>query len=141
MALNAAFDRLKADVTTPSINMAPLIDMVFLLLIFYVVTTTFNHETGIPLKKAQAESAVLLVKHQTLIIIDKNGLCWIEDQSYDIRAAVKHVLVLRQQRPEAPLIILPDREGIIDPMIQLLDKLRNAGITDFALGAEKRHGN
>jgi biopolymer transport protein ExbD len=140
MALKNIFEKLRSDLPSPSIGMAPLMDMVFLLLIFYVVTTTFNREAGVPITKARAESAVMLSKKQLVITIDQQGKYWLEGQQLPLARVVDRTVRAVDTNPKLQVIVLPDKDGRIDPMISLLDDLRAAKITDFAIGAEKEHG-
>jgi biopolymer transport protein ExbD len=140
MALKNTFARLQTDLPAPVLSMAPLIDMVFLLLIFFVVTTTFTKETGILVNKARAQSAALLKKEQLIIQIDRDGNAWLGKQRLAASALVRETQAQLARNPQTQVIVVPDKDGRIEPMVTLLDELRLAGITSFAIGTEKTYG-
>jgi biopolymer transport protein ExbD len=118
------------------INMSPLIDCVFLLLIFFIVTTVFVEETGVEVQKPRAASAQDLDKHSILIALTPAG-----DIFYGGRPiALSSVrgLVRRQLREqEVPVIILADADAQAGPLVELIDECKLAGAKQVSIAANR----
>ena len=132
-----AFDYIEETENKAEISMTPLIDMIFILLIFFVVTTTFTRETGIEVNKARATTARIIQKELLLIAVDKSGGYWFDKQQLNVDHIVNAVLNEKKNNEEVTIVIIPDRDGRIEPLITLLDKLRAQNITRFSLGTQQ----
>jgi len=126
-----------AQVAQAEISMTPLIDMVFLLLIFFAVTTNFTKETGITVDKASAVTARILNKDLVMVAIDTRGAYWYNGASRPLGEVVSQVKEDLTGRPEMTVIMLPDKNGRIEPLVKLMDALRVQGITRFSIGTKK----
>jgi biopolymer transport protein ExbD len=129
-----AFQDFDQSISKAELSMTPLIDMVFLLLIFFAATTNFTKETGIQVDKASTTTARILDKELLLISIDKNGNFWYNGTSQNIEVIVTEVVKKSTATPELSIVLIPDKGGVVDPLIQLMDALRAKGITRFSLG-------
>lgn len=110
------------------IDMSPLIDCVFILLIFFIVTTTFVEETGVEVDKPQATSAVNLEKNSILIAITKGGE--IVYGGRDIGISGVQPLVKRMiEKEDLPVIVQADREVETGIFVRVLDEAKLAGAT------------
>lgn len=110
------------------IDMSPLIDCVFILLIFFIVTTTFVEETGVEVDKPQATSAINLEKNSILIAITKNGE--IVYGGRDIGISGVQPLVKRMiEKEDLPVIVQADREAETGIFVRVLDEAKMAGAT------------
>jgi biopolymer transport protein ExbD len=111
--------------------------MVFLLLIFFAVTTNFTKETGIKVNKASAATARILNKDLILIAVDDIGSYWYHGKQKPLPAIVEEVENELESHPSMNVIILPDKDGRVEPLIALMDALRMRGISRFSLGTKK----
>jgi len=139
------FDKVFSDfdgqVSRAELSMTPLIDMVFLLLIFFAVTTNFTKETGIQVDKASASTARILDRDLLLISVDDKGNYWYDGS---IQSAVAIVTMVQKEiasKPGSTVILLPDKNGRVEPLIGLMDALRQRGITRFSIGTKKKAEN
>ncbi len=108
------------------INISPLIDMVFILLIFFIVTTVFVEETGVDVNKPQAASAVDLEKNSILIAItDKNKVVYggKEIGVSGVRSVVRQLV----SKDQMPVIIQADKTVSIDLYTRVHDECKLAG--------------
>lgn len=121
-----------------SVNLTPLIDMVFILLIFFLVTASFTKESGIDVNRPQAQTAVRQEQGNLIIAIDKNGEIWIDNQHVDIRTIRAHVEQLQAQNPEGTVIILADKDARTGATVEVMDQVRLAGVTNVAIAAQKK---
>ena len=118
------------------INMAPLIDCVFLLLIFFIVTTVFVEETGVDIQKPQAASAKDLEKTAILIALTADGK--IVHGGREIGLQGVRALVARQLREQpSPVVILSDSAARTAPLVDLIDECKLAGAQQVSIAARR----
>lgn len=120
------------------INMTPLIDMVFILLIFFIVTTSFVKETGVDVSRPSAKTAVKKELANIMVAIKPNGEIWIDKRSVDIRAVRANIERLHAENPEGSVIILADKEAKSGLLIQVMDQARLAGVSNVSIAAERQ---
>ncbi|MCG8324025.1 MAG: biopolymer transporter ExbD [Thiotrichales bacterium] len=118
-----------------NVNLTPLIDMVFILLIFFLVTASFTKESGIEVDRPTAQTAVRQEKGNLIIGVNENGEVWIENQVVDIRSIRAHVERLHAQNPEGTVIILADQKADTGKTVSVLDQVRLAGVSNVAIAA------
>ena len=133
-----AFDQLEKTLSKAEISMTPLIDMVFILLIFFVVTTTFTKETGIVVEKAKASTSEIINKNLFTIAVTKEGKYWHDSKEYSLDLLIPEVVLSFKDNQETNVVLIPDREGRVDPLIAIMDRLRAEEITRFSLGTERK---
>ena len=121
----------------PGINMTPLIDMVFIILIFFIVTSSFVKETGVEVQRPNAQSAQRQEQGNILIAVTADGQIWLDNQPVDIRGLRRSVARLHAQNPEASAVILADADSRTGLVVQAMDQARLAGVPNVALGAAK----
>lgn len=114
--------------------MTPLIDMVFILLIFFVVTTTFTKETGIKVDKAKASTSQIINKNLFLIAIDAGGSYWHDKRQRSLEEIVALAAEAHESSDETKIVLIPDKEGRVEPLITIMDRLRSKNITRYSLG-------
>ena len=120
--------------------MAPLIDMVFILLIFFMVTTSFVKETGIDVQRPTASTAALKEKGNILIGVSADGLVFLDRKQIDIRSVRAHVERCVAENPEGAVVIVADKASHTGVVIQVMDQCRLAGATNVSIAALKLHG-
>ena len=125
---------------TEGINMAPLIDMVFILLIFFMVTTSFVKETGIDVQRPTASTAVLKEKGNILIGVDANGHVFLERKQIDVRSVRAHIERCLAENPEGAVVIVADKASRTGVVIQVIDQCRLAGARNVSMAASKSAG-
>ncbi len=121
-----------------SVDITPMLDVVFIMLIFFIVTATFIKEAGIDVDKPSAATAIVQEKASILIAIDANNAVWINRRQVDLRSVRSIVERLHAENPKGTLVIQADRESKNDTLVQVMDASRRAGVYDIALAA---HGN
>lgn len=125
------------DTTAANVNLTPLIDMVFILLIFFLVTASFTKEAGIEVNRPTAQTAVRQERGNLIIAIDKSGEIWIDNQQVDLRTIRAHIEKLHAQNPEGTVIILADKDSRTGATVDVLDQVRLAGVSNVAIAAER----
>ncbi|EEF79617.1 Biopolymer transport protein ExbD/TolR [Methylophaga thiooxydans] len=119
------------------INMTPLIDMVFILLIFFIVTTSFVKETGVDVNRPTAKTAVKKERANILVSIKANGEIWMDKRQIDRRAVRANVERMHAENPEGSVIILADEEAKTGLLIEVMDQARLAGVSNVSIAAER----
>lgn len=116
------------------INMSPLIDCVFLLLIFFIVTTVFVQETGVEVQKPQAASAANLEKTGILIAITSEGRIFFGGREIGL-AGVRGVVARQLREKDAPVILLADGDARTAPLVDVIDECKLAGAQRVSIAA------
>ncbi len=117
--------------------MAPLIDMVFILLIFFLVTTTFIRETGIQVKKPKATTAESLEKESLRIGISSDGEIWFEQRMVDLLTLRSWVEKKLRESPDSSIIIVTDTGAQTGVLIDVMDECRLAGAVRISVASKK----
>ncbi|NNC55573.1 MAG: biopolymer transporter ExbD [Pseudomonadales bacterium] len=118
-----------------SVDITPMLDVVFIMLIFFIVTATFVKESGIDVDKPSAATVVVQEQASILIAIDADNNVWVNRRQVDIRSVRSIVERLHAENPKGKLVIQADRESINDILVQVMDASRQAGVFDIALAA------
>lgn len=118
-----------------SVDITPMLDVVFIMLIFFIVTATFIKEAGIDVDKPEAATAVVQEKASILIAIDAKDQVWINRRQVDVRSVRSIVERLHAENPKGTVVIQADRESRNDTLVRVMDASRRAGVYDIALAA------
>ncbi|MCG7945605.1 MAG: biopolymer transporter ExbD [Candidatus Thiodiazotropha taylori] len=118
-----------------AINLTPLIDMVFILLIFFMVTSSFVKETGVEVDRPSAATATMKQQAAILIGVTHKGEVWIDKRRVDVRAVRANVERLHAENPEGAVVIMADREAPTGVVIRVLDQSRLAGVESVSIAA------
>ncbi len=116
-----------------TVNMTPLIDMVFILLIFFLVTSSFTKEAGIEVSRPAAASGESQDTVSIIIAVSKEGDIWLDNQKIDIRSVRPQIESLHAQNPEGTVVIMADKDARMGTAIQVLDQVRLAGVSSVAI--------
>lgn len=117
------------------LDISPLIDMVFILLIFFVVTSTFTRETGVDVTKPQAQSASTLEKENILIAITREGTIHINERQVDI-AGMKDILSqIIQRNPDREAVLIADKNSQTGILVQVMDACTMSGVKKVSIAA------
>lgn len=119
------------------INLTPMLDVVFIMLIFFVVTTSFVKESGVDVNRPVAASAQRQERANVLIAIRPNGEIWLDGRAIDLRAVRANVERLRAEMPESHVVIQGDQAASIGLLVQVMDQVRMAGVQDVAIAADE----
>ena len=122
------------------LNIAPLIDMVFILLIFFLVTTSFVKETGVDISRPTASTAVAKTKSTILIGITRDNTIHLDRREMDVRAVRSGVERAMAENPEASVVIVADKESRTGLVISVMDACKLAGAENVALAASLPEG-
>ncbi len=119
-----------------SIDMSPLIDCVFILLIFFIVTTVFVEETGVEVDKPQAASASQLEKTSILLAITAQGEVVYGGREVGV-GGVRGIVKRLTQKEDIPVIIQADKSSSAGLLVRVIDEAKLAGATKVSLASAK----
>ncbi|ABB38952.1 Biopolymer transport protein ExbD/TolR [Oleidesulfovibrio alaskensis G20] len=119
------------------VNMTPLIDMVFILLIFFIVTTSFVRESGIDVNRPAAQSAETKEKANVILGLTSEGRIYVEGRTLDIRSVRAYMERFLAETPEGSVVIVADKQSMTGNAVQVLDQCRLAGVRNISIAAKK----
>ena len=119
-----------------SVDITPMLDVVFIMLIFFIVTATFVKESGIDVNRPQAATAVVKEKANILIAIDAHNKIWINRREVDVRSVRPNIERLHAENPKGTVVIQADKDSRNEVLVQVMDASRLAGVYEIALAAE-----
>jgi biopolymer transport protein ExbD len=119
-----------------SVDITPMLDVVFIMLIFFIVTATFVKESGIDVNRPQAATAVVKEKANILVAIDAHNKIWINRREVDIRSVRPSIERLHAENPKGTVVIQADKDSRNEILVQVMDASRLAGVYEIALAAE-----
>ncbi|MFZ9879861.1 MAG: ExbD/TolR family protein [Phycisphaerales bacterium] len=129
-------DSSSEDSGEPGIDLSPMLDCVFILLIFFIVTTTFVEETGVEVDKPQAASSVQLEKTSILIAITAKGEVVYGGREIGV-GGVQTLVKRMVQKEDVPVIIQADREAAAGVLVRVIDEAKLAGATKVSIASLK----
>jgi biopolymer transport protein ExbD len=119
------------------INMTPLIDMIFILLIFFLVTASFVKESGVEVNRPEAASAEREEAVGMVVGVTGDGRIYMDGREVDLRRVRGLVEVFLAENEKGGVIIDTDSSCVAGRMIAVLDQCRLAGATNIAVSAKK----
>lgn len=119
------------------VNLTPLIDMVFILLIFFLVTASFVKEAGIEINRPVAQTTQTKERGTIHIALSARGEIWMERRRIDVRAVRANVERMLADNPEADVVVLADTAAQTGLLVQVMDQARLAGVSTIAVAARQ----
>jgi len=119
------------------INLTPMLDVVFIMLIFFIVTATFIKEAGIDVNRPVAKTAGEQRGASILIAISPNDDVWIDRRKMKLEAVKPTVERLLAENPEGEVVIQADAESHAETLLEVMGSVREAGASNIALSAEQ----
>lgn len=118
------------------IDMGPLMDIVFILLIFFVVTSSFTRETGVDVTKPQAQSASQLEKENLLIAITREGTIHINERQVDLASLQDILKQSLAKTPDREAVIIADKSSETGVLVQVIDACNLSGVKKVSIAAQ-----
>jgi len=118
------------------IDITPMLDVVFIMLIFFIVTATFVKEAGVDVFKPEAKTAEAKTKANILIAIDSNDIVWIDGVAVDATAITANVKRLRAENPKGTVMIQADKESSHNMLLEVYNGAKDAGAEEIAISTE-----
>ena len=119
------------------LDMTPMLDIVFIMLIFFIVTTSFVKESGVSVTTPQADSATAQQSANIFIAITAEGEVWVDRRPVDPRSVRAIVARLHADNPEGSVVIQADEEASTRMLVEVMDQVRLAGVEGIAIAAQR----
>ena len=120
-----------------TIDITPMLDIVFIMLIFFIVTTSFVKETGVEVNRPNAATAVRDERGNILIAITANDEIWIDKRMVDLRSVRANVERLKAENPEGSVITQADKASKTGFLVETMDQVRLAGVQNVSIAASQ----
>lgn len=117
------------------IDLTPMLDVVFILLIFFIVTASFVKESGIEVNKPEAQTAVKKELANIFVAINEHDEIWIDKRQVDVRALRAIIERLNAENPQSSIVIQADKRSTNEKLVKVMDAARQAGIYNIAIAA------
>ena len=127
----------KRDADENKINLTPMLDVVFIMLIFFIVTATFVKEVGLDVNQPEDDKPKTIDpdKKSIVVRVTNRDRIVIAQRDVDIRSVRANIERLHAENPEAPVIIQPHPDSKTETMIHIMDSARLAGVLNVSLAA------
>lgn len=118
------------------INLTPMLDVVFIMLIFFIVTASFVKESGLDVNRPDAPTAVKKESANILVAIGASNEIWINRRRIDPRAVRANIERMHAENPEGAVIIQADKKAFTETLVLVMDSARQAGVFNVSIAAE-----
>lgn len=121
-----------------NIDLTPMLDVTFIMLIFFIVTTSFVKEAGLDVTRPEAATTEAKGRASIMIAVSATGQVWMGKRQIEIDAVRPLVEAAKAENPEGSAMIIADRAAPAGVVIQVMDQVRLAGVTDIAIAAQRQ---
>lgn len=132
---------LTVDQDESDIDMTPMLDIVFIMLIFFIVSTTFVKESGVDINRPTASTAEQQESSGIRVAVTAEGLVWLDGQQTDIRMVRPKLERMKVEQPDLAVLLQADQDTKTGVLIKVMDQIKLAGIDQIAVSAEKGSGS
>ncbi len=119
-----------------SLELTPMLDVVFIMLIFFIVTASFVKEAGIDVSRPSAATAERKERGNIMVAITENDQIWIDRRQVDPRALRANIERLHAENPQGSVVIVADKNSKNGLLVQVMDAARLAHVPNVSLAAE-----
>lgn len=120
------------------IDLTPMLDVVFIMLIFFIVTATFVKESGIDVNRPDANTATQQDRASILIAIDDTGAVFIDRRRVELDAVRANIERLHAENPQGTVVIQADENASTKQLVAVMDASREAGVYEVSIATERR---
>lgn len=115
------------------VNLTPMLDVVFIMLIFFIVTTSFIKESGVEIQRPESSAASPQPDAQVMVAITPEGAVWVDGRPVDAHRVGDEVAALVSG--DGGVVIQADRDATTGLLIEVMDRIREAGVEQVAVAA------
>ena len=117
-------------------NITPMLDVVFILLIFFIVTENFIKDPGLEINRPDSETAEITENAAILIAIGPAGEIYMDGRRIDVRQVKANVIRLMAENPQGAVVMQADEKATAEKIIAVMDEVREAGVIDISIASE-----
>ncbi|MCE8026626.1 MULTISPECIES: ExbD/TolR family protein [Halomonadaceae] len=123
------------DSEASEVNLTPMLDVVFIMLIFFIVTTSFIKESGVEIERPESSAATPRPDAQVMVAITPEGAVWVDGRAVDLHRVGNEVAGLVSE--DGSVVIQADRDSTTGLLIEVMDRIREAGVEQVAVAASR----
>lgn len=120
------------------IDLTPMLDVVFIMLIFFIVTASFIKEPGMDVSRPGATTWDKITNQNILIAINANNEIWIDKQEVEVRSVRSVVERMHAENPKGAVVVQADNESTAEMYAAVVDAAKKAGVTDISLATSEK---
>ena len=117
-------------------NITPMLDVVFILLNFFIVTANFIKDPGLEINRPDSETAEITENAAILIAIGPAGEIYMDGRRIDVRQVKANVIRLMAENPQGAVVMQADEKATAEKIIAVMDEVREAGVIDISIASE-----
>jgi biopolymer transport protein ExbD len=117
------------------INLTPMLDVTFIMLIFFIVTASYVKESGIDVNRPAAATAERKERGNILVAITEQGQVWIDKRPVDVRAVRANIERMHAENPQGSVVIQADKNSKNGLLVEVMDAAREAGVYNVSIAA------
>ncbi len=118
------------------INVTPMLDVVFIMLIFFIVTASFVKEAGVDIARPDALTQRAKPQAAILVAVTPTNEVWINQESVDVADVRPRIEKLRAENPQGSVVVQADKTSNMKTLLKVMDAARDAGVADVAISTE-----
>lgn len=126
---------LEADADSNEVNLTPMLDVVFIMLIFFIVTTSFVKESGVEIDRPESSAASSRADAQVLVALTPEGAVWVDGSPVDTHRVGQKVAGMISE--DGSVVIQADRHAETGLLIEVMDRLKQSGVEKVAVAASR----
>ncbi len=126
----------RSNIEEAEVDLTPMLDVVFIMLIFFIVTASFVKESGMDVNRPDAATAVVKPRGNILVAITPNGQIWIDKRQVDVRSVRANIERLYAENPQGAVVIQADRDSKNGLLVAVMDAAKLAGVENISIAAE-----
>ncbi len=129
--------RRKSSSNEAGIDLTPMLDVTFIMLIFFIVTTSFVKEAGLQVNRPSAKAAKKKENASIFVAIGVNDEIWVDKRQVDVRSVRANIERLHAESPEGAVIIQADVGSKTGVLVKVMDQIKLAGVQDISIAAKE----
>ena len=119
------------------IDLTPMLDVVFIMLIFFIVTASFIKDAGVDVSRPDASPSTPVDNVPILVAVHANNEIWMDNRRIDVRAVRANIERLHAENPKGAVVIQADNLSTTETVAAVLDAAREAGVYDVSLSTDE----
>ncbi len=120
------------------IDLTPMLDVVFIMLIFFIVTASFIKEAGIEVNRPDASTQEKVENAHILIAVSASNEIWMDKRRIDLRAVRANIERLHAENPKGAVVVQADGEASAGTVVAVVDAAREAGVYDVSIATDEK---
>ena len=136
--MRRSFSNLSQQSDEMEIDLTPMLDVVFIMLIFFIVTASFVKESGIEVNRPDASTSSAKPRASILVGINDMGEIWINKRKVDESQVRANIERLHAENPQGSVVIQADEDAKTRILVAVMDAAREAGVSDVSLATEEK---